>query len=66
MDSGSFMQRVCELTGFDPERSELLVQEALVMLGTRTSPGEADSPTICELHYVPMSPLGPGLSRVDV
>jgi hypothetical protein len=46
MDSGSFMQRVCELTGFDRERSELLVRETLVMLGTRTSPGEADSPTI--------------------
>lgn len=42
MDSGRFVKRVCELTGFERERSELLVRATLVTLGTRISPGEAD------------------------
>ena len=42
MDSGRFLSRVCELTGFDRERSEQLVRATLVTLGTRIAPGEAD------------------------
>ncbi len=42
MDSGQFLKRVSELTGFDRERSELLVRTTLVTLGTRIAPGEAD------------------------
>lgn len=42
MDSGRFLNRVCELTGFDRDRSEHLVRATLVTLGTRISAGEAD------------------------
>ena len=42
MDSGRFIARVRELTGFDRDRSELLVRTTLVTLGTRIAPGEAD------------------------
>lgn len=42
MDSGRFLNRVCELTGFDKERAERVVRATLVTLGTRIDPGEAD------------------------
>jgi uncharacterized protein (DUF2267 family) len=42
VDSGQFVKRICELTGFDRPRSELLARTTLVTLGTRISPGEAD------------------------
>jgi uncharacterized protein (DUF2267 family) len=42
MDAGQFVKRICERTGFDRERSGLLVRTTLVTLGTRISPGEAD------------------------
>jgi len=42
MDAPHFVKRVAELTGFDRDRSELLVRTTLVTLGTRISAGEAD------------------------
>lgn len=42
MDSGKFVKRVRELTGFDRERSELLLRTTLVTLSSRISAGEAD------------------------
>lgn len=42
VDSDRFLKRVCELTGFERERSEHLVRAVLVTLSTRISPGEAD------------------------
>ena len=42
MDSGQFLNRVSELTGFDRDRSGLLVRTTLVTLGTRITAGEAD------------------------
>jgi uncharacterized protein (DUF2267 family) len=42
MNAGQFVKRICERTGFDRERSELLVRTTLVTLGTRISPGESD------------------------
>ncbi|MDX6439223.1 MAG: hypothetical protein QOF45_1806 [Gaiellaceae bacterium] len=42
MDSGQFLRRVRELTGFDRDHAELVVRATLVTLSTRISPGEAD------------------------
>jgi len=42
VDSGHFLQRVSELTGFDRDRSEHLVRATLVTLGTRIAAGEAN------------------------
>ena len=42
MDSGHFLNRVSEMTGFDRDRSEHLVRTTLVTLSTRISAGEAD------------------------
>jgi uncharacterized protein (DUF2267 family) len=42
MDANRFRKRVEELTGFDHERAERAARAALVMLGIRIDPGEAD------------------------
>ena len=58
MDSARFLKRVCEETGFDRERAELLTRATLVTLGTRITANEAadlaaqlpDSLGICLQH----------------
>lgn len=42
MDSGHFLRRVRETTGFDREHAEHVVRATLVTLSTRITPGEAD------------------------
>ena len=68
MDSGQFLNRVSELTGFDRDRSGLLVRTTLVTLGTRITAGEADdlaaqlpdAPAACLQHESDPCRFDPG------